>query len=65
MSGIVKINGIGPITDGANSQGLAQTIPLLIEVRTGSGVNVLEISQAAAQELKDGLTSSLRARGFA
>jgi hypothetical protein len=64
MSGILKINGIGPITDGAEPQGLAQTMPLLVEVRTGSGIGVLELSQSAARELKEGLASSLRARGL-
>jgi len=65
MAGIGQINGIGPITDGERPEGIAQTIPFLIEVRTSCGMKVLEISQAAARELKEGLTSSLRARGFA
>lgn len=65
MSAVLKIKGIGPITDGANPQGLAQTIPLLVEVRTGNGVGILELSQTAARELKEGLTSTLRARGVA
>jgi hypothetical protein len=64
MSGTIKINGIGPITDGAAPQGFAQAIPLIVEVRTGSGIGVLELSQAAARELKEGLTSRLRARGL-
>ena len=65
MPEVMKIRGIGPIKEGAELQGLAQTAPLLVEVRTGSGIGVLELSQAAARELKEGLASTLRARGVA
>jgi hypothetical protein len=65
MPGILKINGIGPITDSEEPEGLARTAPLRVEVRTGSGIGVLELSQAAARELKEGLTSRLRQRGLA
>lgn len=65
MPEVMKISGIGPIKDGAEPQGLAQTPTLLVEVRTGSGIGVLELSRAAARELKEGLASTLRARGVA
>lgn len=64
MSAVLQINGIGPITYGTTPRGLAQTIPLLVEVRTGGGIGVLELSPAAARELKEGLASSLRACGL-
>ncbi|HKT18690.1 MAG TPA: hypothetical protein VJR47_11650 [Stellaceae bacterium] len=64
MSGVLKINGVGPITYGTTPQGLSQTLPLLVEVRTGGCIGVLELSPAAARELKEGLASSLRACGL-
>jgi len=64
MPEVMKIRGIGSIRDSTEPQGLAQTRALFVEVRTGNGIGVLELSRAAARELKDGLASTLRARGI-
>jgi hypothetical protein len=63
MYSIGQITKIFQITSGAKPQmGPILTIPFLIEVQTSGGPGVLEISQAAAQELVEELAKHLQAR---
>ena len=62
---IGQITKIDRITDGPRPQmGPRSTIPFLIEVQTTGGPAFLEISQAAAVELRAELAKHLQARGF-